>query len=108
MAFFADERRKRDRQERRQSVASGLPSQPQSARTNSARYGGRQCTYGLCIMAASIPDWGKTMRGWPNLSLLGICCGLTVCLTGLPVQAQTLTGAHTLALKSGESTEVGV
>ena len=49
------------------------------------------------------------MRDWTNVSLLGFCCGLAACLASPPAQAQTMTlaGSQSLALKSGESTEVG-
>jgi hypothetical protein len=47
------------------------------------------------------------MRDWMNVSLLGFCCGLAVCLAGAPAHAQTVAVSASLALKSGESTEVG-
>lgn len=49
------------------------------------------------------------MRDWSNVSLLGFCCSLAVCLAGPPAYAQTMTvaGSASIALKSGESTEVG-
>ena len=49
------------------------------------------------------------MGGWSNVPLLGLCCGLAVCLAGPAAQAQTMTlvGSTSLALKSNESTEVG-
>jgi hypothetical protein len=49
------------------------------------------------------------MRDWSKVSLLGFGCGLAVCLAGPPAHAQTMTvaGSPSLALKSGESVEVG-
>jgi hypothetical protein len=49
------------------------------------------------------------MRDWLNVSFLGFCCGLAICVADSAAQAQTMTlvGSTSLALKSGESTEVG-
>lgn len=49
------------------------------------------------------------MRDWTNVSLLGFCCGLAACLAGSPAHSQTMTvaGSASIALKSGETAEVG-